>query len=429
MPSVSEAPPAASQPAAPSSVPASAPSGPTPSKRRRPRDPLRRRGRLPLLILTVIVGVAGIAGIVFFASRAGDAEGAGLSVVLALIPLPVLLLMYAWLDRYEPEPRRYKLAAFVWGAVIAVVISLALEIFIGDVLFDLSDEQMATFVAPPVEETAKGLFFLAIMLRSRRAIGGLIDGLFYAGLVGVGFAFVENIGYYAVSYLGIDGVPLAGADGATTTFVVRGIMSPFAHPLFLSSLGLAIGLAVLLRSAWLRVPLIAGGWVGSVILHGLWNGSASYGGPIGFVLMYLTLGTVLLGVVVAAVLLRSRQLRVLERSLSYMAQRGWIHPAEIPFLTRFPYRAAARRHARTEGGRPAARVVARYQRLATETAFLHDAVMLGRGGRRGVEQTAALLERMSELRPDLRLPPAIAPLPPRPGRPMSPAGSSVPARR
>lgn len=405
MPSVSEpAPP-------PGPPPGSTAVAPSPEGRR-PRDPLRRRGRLALMIATALVALAGIAGIAFFARRIGDAEGAGLSIVLALLPLPVLLLAYWWLDRYEPEPRRYAVAAFVWGAVVAVAISLALEILIGDVLLDLSAEQMATFVAPPVEESAKGLFFLALVLRARRAIGGLLDGVFYAGVVGLGFAFVENIIYYAASYLGSDDLPLSGVDGAASTFVVRGIVSPFAHPLFLTSLGVSIGFAVLLRSRWLRVPVVAAGWVGSVVLHAIWNGSAAYGGPLGFVLMYLTLGTLLVGLVVAAVLLRARQLRVLERSLSYMAQRGWIHPAEIPFLTRFPYRAAARRHARSEGGRPAAKVVARYQRLAVETAFLHDAVMLGRGGRRGIQDTAALREQMAVLHPELRLPPAITPLPP-----------------
>ena len=408
MPSVSAAPPDVA-PAPPDPATHGTPRG------RRARDPLRRWGRLPLVIATALIGFAGVGAIGWYMVRLGDVEGAGLSVLLALAPLPVLLLAYWWLDRYEPESLRYALAAFVWGAVVAVAIALALETWIGDA-FSLSNEQMATFVAPPVEESAKGLFFLAVMLRSRRAVTGLLNGLVYAGLVGVGFAFVENIGYYAVSYFGMDEFPLAGASGAASTFVIRGIVSPFAHPLFLSSLGAAIGLAKLLRSRWLRVPAIAAGWVASVILHGLWNGAASYGGPIGFVLMYLTLGTVLLGAVVAAVLLRSRQLRVLERSLSYMAQRGWIHPGEIPFLTRFPYRAEARRHARREGGREASRVVARYQQLATEVAFLHDAVMLGREGRRGVEQTAALLERMRELHPDLRLPPAIAPLPPRPYR-------------
>jgi protease PrsW len=56
----------------------------------------------------------------------------------------------------------------------------------------------------------------------------------------------------------------------------------------------------------------------------------------------------------------------------------------------------------------AARVVRRYQRLATEMAFLHHAVMSGRSKPRGIERTHALLDAMYVLRPILRFPPALS---------------------
>lgn len=380
------------------------------------KDPRRQRGRLLLVIGTWLLALVGVGGIVFFSVRADSPGAAGLAIALGLLPLPLLVLFYWWIDRYDPEPRRYVLAAFVWGAVGAVAISLALEIWAAD-LFDLSDEQSATFSAPLVEESAKGLFLLATLLRARRAIGGVLDGLFYAGLVGLGFAFVENVGYYTASYLGGPELGLGGTQGATATFVIRGVVSPFAHPLFTSALGVGIGLAVLSRSWWARVPLVLGGWAGSVLLHGLWNGSLSYAGIAGFALLYLVLVLVFVGFVALAFVLRQRQFTVLRRSLSYVADRGWIHPAELPWLTWFGYRAQARRHAKAEGGREAAAAVRRYQRLATQLAFVHDAVMVGRPGRRGVERTRAIRAEMDALRPQLRLPAAIAPLP-RPVAPM-----------
>jgi hypothetical protein len=125
------------------------------------------------------------------------------------------------------------------------------------------------------------------------------------------------------------------------------------------------------------------------------------------VLAYLALACVLLAVAILAIVVRTRQVRVLERSLSYVAQRGWIHPAEIPYLSRFGYRKAARRYAKQNDGKVAAQVVRRYQSLATEMAFLHDALMTGRSVPRGVERTYALLDSMYQLRPMLRLPPAL----------------------
>ena len=40
------------------------------------------------------------------------------------------------------------------------------------------------------------------------------------------------------------------------TFVVRGLFSPFAHPLFTSAFGIAIGLAVTRKSWWAKAALL-----------------------------------------------------------------------------------------------------------------------------------------------------------------------------
>src|SRR5690606_30895159 len=96
------------------------------------------------------------------------------------------------------------------------------------------------------------------------------------------------------------------------------------------------------------------------------------------------------------------------RALTDIAARGWIHPAEVAWLVRFGRRRQARQYARRFGP-DALEAVKRYQRLATEAAFLHDAVMLGKAGPQGPDRTYALLDRMWELRPFLRFPPALPP--------------------
>ncbi|WP_344766676.1 PrsW family intramembrane metalloprotease [Aeromicrobium panaciterrae] len=370
------------------------------------REPFRQRGRTALIIAFSVIGAAGAVGGVIFSLGAGDVAGAGLSFLFALIPLPLLWVAYWWLDRYEPEPRRYKFAAFVWGGVIAVAIALSLQIWIQHA-FDVSDDTMASVVAPMTEEPAKCLFLLLTFLRARRVIDGFLDGLIFAGLVGIGFAFVENIGYYAASYLGSDDIKIDGPAGVTTTFIVRGVFSPFAHPLFTSAFGVAVGLAVTRRSKVAKVALVVVGLALSMGLHALWNASLSIGEGAGFFLVYLGLAVVLLMVAVMAIIVRSNQIRILEQSLSYVAQRGWIHPAEIPYLSRFTYRKAARRFAREHHGKEAGKVVKHYQQLATEMAFLHHAMMSGRSKPHGVERTYSLLDQMYALRPALRFPPAL----------------------
>ena len=380
---------------------------PIPARMPKYRETPRQRGRLVLLIGFIVIALAGVAGGIAISLGAGDPEGAGLSIMFAFIPLPLLWLAYWWLDRYEPEPRRYKFAAFVWGGVVAVAIALGVQLAI-QATWNLSDESMGTIVAPLSEEPAKCIFLMLTFLRARRVIDGFLDGLVYAGLVGIGFAFIENIGYYAASYLGSPDIKIAGAEGVTTTFIVRGVFSPFAHPLFTSAFGIAIGIALAVRSRTVKAIILTLGLAVSVGLHALWNGSVFLGGGAGFVLVYLALGVVLLAVGALAIVVRVRQVRILEQSLTYVADRGWIHPAEIPYLSRFGYRKAARRYAKENHGKVAARVVRRYQTLATEMAFLHHAVMSGRSKPNGIERTYALLDAMYALRPMLRLPPAMA---------------------
>ena len=262
------------------------------------REPFRQRGRTTLLVVFAILGAVGVVGgIVLAVLGAGDVAGAGMSFVFALIPLPLLWVSYWWLDRYEPEPRRYKLAAFVWGGVVAVAIALVLQIWIQSA-YDVSDDTMASVVAPLTEEPAKCLFLLLTFMRARRVIDGFLDGLIFAGLVGIGFAFVENIGYYAASYLGSDDIKIDGPAGVTTTFIVRGVFSPFAHPLFTSAFGIAIGLAVTRKSKFAKVGIVLLGLALSIGLHAMWNASLSFGGGAGFLLVYLALAVVLLIVAV-----------------------------------------------------------------------------------------------------------------------------------
>jgi len=382
-----------------------------PARLPRYKDKPRQRGRVALIVLVILTAMSGVLGGIGISFGAGDPYGAGLSMFYAFFPLPALWLAYWWLDRYEPEPPRYKYAAFIWGGVVAVAIALSLQLAIQET-FQLSDETMASFVAPATEEPAKCLFLLLTFVRMRRVIDGFIDGLVYAGLVGIGFACIENIGYYATSYLGSADMKVAGAAGATVTFVVRGVFSPLAHPLFTSAFGIALGLAVgpfARRSRWLRVSVVLLGFVVSMGMHALWNSSLAFGGGQGFILTYLALAAALVCLAVFAIVVRHRQVRTLERSLQAISSRGWIHPDEIPFLSRFTYRKAARLFARQHYGRVAGKLVRRYQRLATEVAFLHHGVVSGRNIPMGVERTYALLDAMYSLRPYLRFPPALAP--------------------
>src|SRR3712207_5569350 len=156
---------------------------------------LLRRRRSPLTWVTMIVLGLGALAIAVLIVLAGGPVATLVTTLLAAISFPVLILVLFWLDRYEPEPTRYRLAAIGWGGVVAVALSLVAE----QLLFAVPGTNTFTdtaIIAPVVEEAGKGLFLVVVVIFRRAQIHGLLDGLIYGALVGVGVAFVEDIVYY-----------------------------------------------------------------------------------------------------------------------------------------------------------------------------------------------------------------------------------------
>jgi RsiW-degrading membrane proteinase PrsW (M82 family) len=375
------------------SPPASSPSGlawPSPPRRRRVSA---------LTIITMIVLGLGTLVIAFLLLLSGGPVDAVVTVFLAAVSFPLLILLCFWLDRYEPEPARYRIAALGWGAVIAVGIGLGLETLAS--LGGSSMETTTVFWAPVSEELGKGLFPFLVLLLRRQQLHGILDGIVYAVLTGIGFAFTEDILYYLQSLM------QGGAGGLASTFILRGVLSPFAHPLFTSATGVGIGIAVMSRSRVVRVlaPLL--GYLVAVLLHATWNGSSTFGGTRGFFLTYLVAFLPLLVIlVVIAVWARRQEGKMLTRSLQECAQMGWVSPYEIRWVARLGDRVAARKYAKQVGGKRAADILSDYQQALTEMAFLHHRVVSGTAPADFNQRMYDIQVRAATLRPGVVLPPA-----------------------
>src|SRR4029077_3105243 len=163
----------------------------------------RRRSAAFTIVVTLVMFVGAIGmGVVLLLSGAPGALVVGL--VLAAFPVGPLIACYMWLDRYEPEPRSLLVLGLGWGAFVATSGALVLQLF-DSVIFETTDNFAATVVAPVTEEAAKGLFILLLLIYRRNELDGVLDGLVYAGMVGIGFAFTENILYLTSAYMGDDG--------------------------------------------------------------------------------------------------------------------------------------------------------------------------------------------------------------------------------
>jgi len=364
----------------------------------------RRRSSVAFTVVLAGVMFVGACVVAFVLAQAGAPGALVVGVVLAALPVGPVVASYLWLDRYEPEPVGLLVLAFGWGALVATAIAALLEAA-DRIALNTSLTWSAIVVAPVTEEAGKGLFIFLLLWFRRREIDGILDGIVYAGLVGVGFAFVENALYLAGAYMGGHHLGPGGLGAATGLFVVRGIFSPFAHPLFTSATGIGVGYAVITRNRFWRVASPILGYLVAVCAHGLWNASVFLGGGQTFVVTYvLVMVPAFLLFVGFAVWARRREGRMLTRALTDCANRGFLGHQEVPWLVRLPGRRVARSFARGSGGPVAAKVMNEYQQQAIELGFLHDRYLRGTAPDDFVERGSTMVHRLAALRPYVLFP-------------------------
>jgi protease PrsW len=351
--------------------------------------------RSVLLWAAVVVVLVGSGLLTLLAiTRETGALGLVTGAVLAAIPVFPVVATFLWLDRYESEPPSLLALAFAWGAGVAtfgaLVINTASLVAIKAAGGDVTTT--AVFVAPVVEEAFKGSAVLVILLLRRREFDGVVDGIVYAGLAGVGFAFVEN-----VLYLGRT-LAESGSGGTVFVFLLRCVVSPFAHPLFTAATGIGIGLAVRSRNPLVKVFAPILGYVTAVILHGAWNLSAA-SGLAGFASAYVVFQLpVFLGFAVLAVVARRREGRLVARHLAVYATTGWLTSAEVAMLASLPARKDARDWASRTGGADAKRAMREFQEIGSELAFLRERMARGTAPPDASTQEYAMLATASQLR-------------------------------
>ncbi|MFB7452427.1 PrsW family intramembrane metalloprotease [Streptomyces sp. NPDC056194] len=308
---------------------------------------------------------------------------------LAVLPVPLLMSAFRWLDRVEPGPWKNMLFAFAWGAFAAALVAILANSFAVHWIAtatadpDSADNLGATVIAPVVEESAKAAAILLLFLFRRRDFGGLVDGVVVAGFTATGFAFTENILYLGNAF-GEDQEFGSGIGMVTAgTFFVRAVMSPFAHPLFTVLTGIGFGFAALAPPGkrLRRVLLPLAGLLLAMSLHSAWNGSATFGGPLAFYLVYGALMVPAFGLLTwLAVWSRQRELRTISGELPAYAAAGWLAPTEPLALSSMRARQMARAFAARTYGPPAARAVGEYESFATTLAFLRDRARRGTAG-------------------------------------------------
>jgi RsiW-degrading membrane proteinase PrsW (M82 family) len=352
--------------------------------------PKRFNWKRTLMLAGVIAFIAlcGIAVLIVIGWR-GGLVAFSVGLVGAVLPVPLLVFCFLWLDRYEPEPVKYLLFCFAWGACVSTAASIAVNTGSG-LLFSavgLPDALVAVIVAPFIEELTKALGPMILLWRRRHAISGMIDAIVYCGLSAIGFAMVENI-----LYIGNQGYaqgaetagPLAGAQYAVLIFFARIVMSGFAHPLFTSMTGIGLGIAARAASKGVRIAAPIAGLLVAMMLHGTWNLMATISQQFAYALLYgyfAVMVPIFLGMVGFTLWLRGSEGRLVERELAAYATAGWLTPPEVSALGTLGRRLSARRWAKRVAGEAGAKAMRAFQFEATKLALLRDGMRRGLGMR------------------------------------------------
>ncbi|MET0645370.1 MAG: PrsW family intramembrane metalloprotease [Pyrinomonadaceae bacterium] len=299
-------------------------------------------------------------------------------LVAAALPVPVYVMLVLWLDRYEPEPPWMLAAAFFWGALVAVFFAIIINSLgvavVAALAGDSTGETYGMVVsAPVVEETAKALVLFALFFWRRDEFDGVTDGVIYAAMVGLGFAMTENVKYYGVA---------VAENNALGVFIVRGLFSPFAHPLFTGMTGVGLGLAAQTTKKWVKFVAPAAGFVAAVLFHAGWNASARLtaayeDGAYVVVTYFLIMMPTFFGMLLVIVLSLRREGRVLRDHLRADVLRGLITEAEYQRLCSVTGRAGATYSALARGGLSHWRARTRFNRAASELAFHRSRVARG----------------------------------------------------
>lgn len=200
-----------------------------------------------------------------------SSSDAWLAVGASTLSAVVGLAFLAWAARLKPTVLSW-LAAFGWGTGGALIFAgygntvIDSAVAASNLSDDAVDVVTSVVTGPLVEETGKGIGVLVLILAARKLLTRPAQGGVIGALVGIGFAWGEDVGYY-VSALE------DGMSGLWESFLARALLGAYGHAIFTGVFGYALAWAVL-RAQNVLVGLLAaaGGFVAALALHAQANG-------------------------------------------------------------------------------------------------------------------------------------------------------------
>lgn len=259
--------------------------------------------------------------------------------VSAAILLIVVALVW-WVDRYDREPLHLVVMVFLWGASAAPLISVTSFGVIGRLLNGFEETTTGAMISiglvtPMIEELSKAVAVVLVVFFSSK-FDNPTDGVVYGTAVGLGFAVSENV-LYGISA----GVQLHSGAGILVLVGGRTLLSAGVHAVSSAAFGGFLGHAVMSGNLTAKTMWAATGLLAAVFLHGSWNLSLLWFGPVGEDgaprLWLAALPILYLVYIMALALVLHSEHRILRRQLGDEVEMGlvpsWVLDV-IPFYRR-----------------------------------------------------------------------------------------------
>lgn len=293
-----------------------------------------------------------------------------LSILIGLTTTTLYVALVWWLDRYEKEPLSLATAAFLWGAIPAILASLIMELLF-DVPLAAMGEGLAyqlvssSLIAPAVEEIVKAAALLGLFFLWRHEFDNVLDGIIYGALIGFGFAMTEDV-LYSVASLGEGG----WGDWGAVVFM-RTILFGLNHSFFTALTGVGFGYARLTRERWKRwlSPLVGLG--AAITFHAVHNLGSSLAEVSCLTILFSLAadwGGVLVVAVIALVTARQEK-QCIAAELRDEVVGGTLSAQEYQVIQSYQRRLATRWRALRAGDWQAWRQWGHLFQLATDLAF------------------------------------------------------------
>jgi RsiW-degrading membrane proteinase PrsW (M82 family) len=177
--------------------------------------------------------------------------------ILSILP-SLLIAAFLFVKDKSREPGAYLILAFILGMVSIIPAWLLEQLWHN--YAPLSDDSLAgtlvfAFIGIALMEEVPKFLFLRIGFYPRTFFDEPLDGIVYAGMIGMGFAMVENL-LYAVEH------------GMGTT-ILRAFTAVPAHAVFAVLMGYYMGLAKFDRDN--HALLMRKSLLWAVLIHGLYD--------------------------------------------------------------------------------------------------------------------------------------------------------------